>query len=158
MNPILALHNYMKEHFPRTLRDEVLCTCGAGNHVRIFFFRVDGKPVAVVIPEGLGLSAQQLADSIGSAGVEAMPEKELDAIYADSEFGQMQPFENPFGSAVYCDESLLTWKELVFCPRMFAGQRGECFRVATKDFLTLTRAIVVPLSATPVREGDLWAV
>ena len=41
MKPILALHNYMKEHFPRTLRDEVLCTCGAGNHVRLLFFRVD---------------------------------------------------------------------------------------------------------------------
>lgn len=32
MKPILALQSYMKEHFPRTLRDEVLCTCGAGNH------------------------------------------------------------------------------------------------------------------------------
>jgi prolyl-tRNA editing enzyme YbaK/EbsC (Cys-tRNA(Pro) deacylase) len=158
MKPILALHNYMKEHFPRTLRDEVLCTCGAGNHVRIYFFRVDGKPATVVIPEGMGITAEQLAESIGSTRVEALAETELDGIYAQSELGYTQPFENPFGSAVYCDETLLTWKELVFCPRMFAGQRGECFRAATKDFLTLTRAIIVPLCATPVQEQDLWAV
>ena len=158
MQPIVALHNYMKEHFPRTLRDEVLCTCGAGNHVRIFFFRVEGQPVTVVLPEGMGLTAHQLGEAIGSSRVEALPDLELDGIYADSELGPMQPFENPFGTAVYCDESLLTWKELVFCPRMFAGQRGECFRATTKDFLALTRAIAVPLNATPVQEQSLWAV
>ncbi|MBI3664381.1 MAG: YbaK/EbsC family protein [Acidobacteria bacterium] len=158
MKPILALQSYMKEHFPRTLRDEVLCTCGAGNHVRLLFFRVDGQPVTVVISEGVELSTAQLADAIGSSRVQLLQEPELDAIYPDSELGHMQPFENPFGSAVYCDESLLTWKELVFCPRMFSGQRGECFRATTKDFLALTRAIVLPLSGTPVQERDLWAV
>ncbi len=158
MKPILALHNYLKEHFPRTLRDEVLCTCGAGNHVRISFFRVDGQPVTVVLPEGVELKAEQFAQSIASSRVEALSEKELDGIYSESELGYMQPFENPFGSAVYFDESLLAWKELVFCPRMFAGQRGECFRAPTKDFLTLTRAIAVPLCATPVQEENLWAV
>ncbi len=158
MKPLMALHSYMKEHFPRTLRDEVLCTCGAGNHVRVSFFRVDGQPATVVLPEGIGLSAEQLSDSIGSSRVEALEEPELDSIFDESELGHMQPFENPFGSAVYCEESLLTWKELVFCPRMFAGQRGECFRAPTKDFLTLTRAIVVPLHGTPAQERDLWAV
>lgn len=158
MKPILALHNYMKEHFPRTLRDEVLCTCGAGNHVRLFFFRADGQPVTVVVPEGLSLTAEQLGDAIGSARVEALAEPELEGIYSESELGAMQPFENPFGAAVYCDQSLLTWKELVFCPRMFAGQRGECFRATTQEFLNLTRAIVMPLGGTPVQEQDLWAV
>ena len=158
MKPIVALHEYMKEHFPRTLRDEVLCTCGAGNHVRILFFRVDGKPVTVILPEGVTLNAEQLEDSIGTAHVEALLEPELESIYADSELGHMQPFENPFGAAVYCDESLLTWKELVFCPRMFAGQRGECFRANTQEFLHLTQAIVMPLAGTPVKEQDLWAV
>ena len=158
MKPILALHEYMKEHFPRTLRDEVLCTCGAGNHVRILFFRVDGQPVSTVLPEGVTLSAEQLEGSIGAGHVEALPEPELESIFADSELGHMQPFENPFGSAVYCDESLLTWKELVFCPRMFAGQRGECFRANTQEFLHLTKALVMPLAGTPVKEQDLWAV
>ena len=80
MQPIVALHNYMKEHFPRTLRDEVLCTCGAGNHVRIFFFRVEGQPVTVVLPEGMGLTAHQLGEAIGSSRVEALPDLELDGI------------------------------------------------------------------------------
>jgi prolyl-tRNA editing enzyme YbaK/EbsC (Cys-tRNA(Pro) deacylase) len=158
MKPILALHDYMKEHFPRTLRDEVLCTCGAGNHVRIQFFRADGQPVSAIVPEGVSVSAEQLEESIGAGHVEALLEPELEAIFADSELGHMQPFENPFGSAVYCDESLLTWKELVFCPRMFAGQRGDCFRANTNEFLSLTRAIVMPLAGTPVQEQDLWAI
>ena len=158
MKPFLALHEYMKEHFPRTLRDEVLCTCGAGNHVRLLFFRVDGQPVTAIVPEGLSLNAEQLGESIGSKQVHALEEPELDGIYATSELGNMQPFENPFGAAVYCDDSLLTWKELVFCPRMFAGQRGECFRATTQEFLNLTRAIVMPLAGTPVQEQDLWAV
>ena len=41
---------------------------------------------------------------------------------------------------------------------MFAGQRGECFRATTQEFLNLTRAIVMPLGGTPVQEQDLWAV
>jgi prolyl-tRNA editing enzyme YbaK/EbsC (Cys-tRNA(Pro) deacylase) len=159
MKPILALRDFMKEHFPRTLRDEVLCTCGAGNHVRLLFFRVDGQPATVVIPEGFDLSAEQLTASIGHARVEKLVDEEIDSAFTDTELGHMLPFENPFGSGVYFDESLLTWKELVFCPRMFSGQRGECFRAPTRNFLELTRAIVLPFSRTAVEEEkDAWAV
>jgi len=158
MKPIIALHNYLKLHFPRVLRDEVLCTCGAGNHVRLLFFRVNGQPATVVLPEGIDVTAEQLGQAIGGGKVECLAERDLDVIFADSELGHMEPFENPFGANVYCDEGLLTWKELVFCPRMFFGQRGECFRAPTREFLDLTRAITVPLSGTPVAEQDAWAV
>jgi prolyl-tRNA editing enzyme YbaK/EbsC (Cys-tRNA(Pro) deacylase) len=145
-------------HFPNVLRSEVLCTCGAGNHVRIAFFRVNHLPVAVVLPEGAELTAQAFAEAVIGAQVEPIANGELDAAFGDTELGHPLPFENPFGGAVYMDESLLHWKELVFCPRMFSGQRGECFRAPTKEFLELTRAITLPLLTQPVPQSDAWAV
>jgi prolyl-tRNA editing enzyme YbaK/EbsC (Cys-tRNA(Pro) deacylase) len=158
MNPLRALHDLLDQHFPQTVKDEVLCTCGTGNHVRVAFFRVNSQPAAVVLPEGADLMPQHLAEAIGGATVEAIPMTELEATFADTEIGHMQPFENPFGTAVYVDETLLAWKELVFCPRMFSGKRGECFRAATKNFLEVTRAITVPLVSIPIPESDAWAV
>jgi prolyl-tRNA editing enzyme YbaK/EbsC (Cys-tRNA(Pro) deacylase) len=158
VKPIQALHEFLQIHFPNVLRSEVLCTCGAGNHVRIVFFRVNHLPAAVVLPEGADLSAEALSQAVAGADVEPLPVDDLDNTYVDSELGRPLPFENPFGGAVYMDESLLHWKELVFCPRMFSGQRGECFRAPTKDFLDLTRAITLPLVTVPVPQSDAWAV
>ncbi|HWQ03370.1 MAG TPA: hypothetical protein VNL38_02725 [Candidatus Nitrosotenuis sp.] len=158
MKTLRVLRDYLQQHYPNTLRDEVLCTCGAGNHVRVVFFRVNHLPAAIILPEGADVTAETLASSIPGASVEPLAAEEVDSAYADSELGHMQPFENPFGGTVYVEESLLLWKELVFCPRMFSGLRGECFRAPTREFLELTKAIALPLATVPVPESDAWAV
>ncbi len=140
-----ALRNYMRQYFPREVHNEPWCTCGSANHVRTLLFRVNGQPTTVVVPEGCELSAAQMRRAIPGAQVEPLAPDELDAIYASSELGQMQPFDNPFGANVYLDENLLHFDTLVFCPQMFGGKKGECFRVPTKDFRTAVQALVLPL-------------
>lgn len=140
-----ALRNYLRQHFPEEIHNEPWCTCGSGNHVRIFLFRVDSQPATVIVPEAHGLTADQLSHALGGAQVEPLAEDELDAIFVLSELGRMQPFENPFGTAIYLDAGVLQFETLVFCPRMFSGLEGECFRVPTKDFVALTGALTLPL-------------
>jgi prolyl-tRNA editing enzyme YbaK/EbsC (Cys-tRNA(Pro) deacylase) len=158
MKPLQMLHTFLEQHFPHTTKDEVLCTCGAGNHVRVLFFRVNKQPVSVIVPEGADLLPEQFAEAIGHADVQPMTEAELDAAFPPTEIGQMQPFENPFGMTVYLDEGLLAWKEFVFCPRMFSGQRGDCFRTPSRQFIELTRAISLPLTLVKVPDSDAWAI
>lgn len=158
MKPLQTLHVFLEQHFPYSVKDEVLCTCGAGNHVRVLFFRVNHQPATVIIPEGADLLPEHLAAAIGRAEVTPMIPEELDSTFAPTDVGQMQPFENPFGMTVYVDEGLLAWKEFVFCPRMFSGNRGDCFRTPAKQFLQLTHAIALPLALEKVPESDAWAV
>jgi hypothetical protein len=158
MKELRTLREYLDQHFPHTVGEEPRCTCGAGNHVRVSFFRVNGQPAVTIVPEGMPLTPQQLREAIGCGRAEALTDTELDDIYGDTELGRMQSFENPFGTTVFFDETLAPFPELVFCPRMFFGRRGECFHVPTDEFLDLTHAIVVPLCATASREPDYWAV
>jgi len=117
---------------------------------------MNGQPTTAVIPEGALLSAQDLRDAIVGASVEPMAESELAEVFADTELGHMDWFENPFGSNVLFDELLAPYSEIVFCPRMYSDRRGECFRAPTREFLELTRAVVLPL--TSFRRMDDWAV
>ncbi len=137
------LRSFLKQHFAGDVHEEPWCTCGSGNHVRIVLFRVNGQPATAIIPEGCELGPTRISGALPCAKVEPLSEAELDAIYAPSELGGMQPFENPFATSVYLDENLLQFERLVFCPKMFSGQTGECFRVPTKDFVELTQALVL---------------
>ena len=149
-----ALRSYLRQHFPGAVREEPWCTCGSANHARILLFRVNGLPATVIIPEGCELSAAQLARAIPGAQVQPLDAAELDAVYAESELGRMQPFENPFGATVYLDQNLMQFETLVVCPRMFGGQKGECFRLPTKEFVTLAHALVLPLFPTFVPASE----
>lgn len=143
------LRNYLRQHFPDNFRQEPWCSCGSANHARIILFRVDGEPATVIVPESNELTAAEVRRALPGAGVEPLSEAELDAVYAESELGRMQPFENPFGASVYLDAALLQFETLVFCPRMFGGRKGECFRIPTEDFVALTRAVALPLPLVP---------
>lgn len=158
MNPLGALRIYLEQHYPHTTGEELRCTCGAGNHVRIRHFRVSGQPAAAVIPEGAALTAADFGEALGMTDVQPLMDAELDEVCSETELGRTQPFDNPFGTAVFCDESLLPFSDLVFCPRMFFGERGQCFRVPTQEFLDLTQAIVLPLTASAACRSDDWAV
>ncbi len=138
-----TLRDYLQLHFPVTFQKEPWCTCGNANHVRLVSFRVDGQPATAIVPEGCELTSAQFRRSLPGAQVTPLSEGELDAIYAESELGRTNPFENPFGGTVYMDENLLQFESLVFCPKMFSGLAGECFRVPTHDFQELVRATVV---------------
>jgi len=140
-----ALREYLQQHFPTEVHKEPWCTCGSANHVRMFVFRINGQPATVLVPEGCDLPSAQLGRAIPGAQVEPMAEAELDAIFTETELGRMHPFENPFGTAVYMDHNLSQFDTLVFCPKMFSGKKGECFRVPTKDFRALVFTVVLPL-------------
>jgi len=158
MSQLSALRAYLEQHFPHTVGTEGECTCGAGNHVRVCFFRVDGQPVSAIIPEGADLTADGLREALGSSRVEPFSEAEWDQVCADTELGHVLSFENPFGAGVFFDELLQSFPNLVFCPRMFCGERGLCFRVPTQEFLDLTHALVLPLTAQACYRADDWAV
>lgn len=158
MTMLGALRIYLEQHFPHTVGEEAACSCGASNHVRVRYFRVNGQPAAAIIPEGSTLTAGDLAEATGTRQVEPLLEEELSEIFTDTELGRMQPFENPFGAAVFFDDLLLPHRNVVFCPRMFSEQRGQCFRVPTQEILDLTHAVVLPLTGAGCRRSDEWAV
>ena len=158
MKPLAVLRDYLSQNFPKEIHNQSTCTCGRSNHVRVCFVRVEGLPAVMVIPETSPVSLEQIRAALATENVKLLLDAELDTIFADTELGQMQPFENPFGGSVYLDASLLPARELVFCPRMFFGQEGhECFRVQLEDFLKLTRAQVVPLTVAQAFAED-WVV
>lgn len=152
------LRSHLRQYFPREIHSERECTCGNPNHARIFPFRVNGLPASAIVPEGYELSAARLSDALAGARVEPISESELDAIFPETEMGHTNPFESPFGAAVYLDQNLLQFQSLVFCPRMLNGETGECFRVPIADFQALERPVVLQLSplAPPTSESAAW--
>ncbi len=139
------LRNHLQRHCPNDLHQEPWCTCGSPNHVRMLIFRMDGWPATVFVPEDCELTAAQLGRAIPGARVESLTDAELDAVYLETELGRMQPFDKAFAPAVYMDHNLTQFDTLVFCPKMFSGQNGECFRVPTKEFRALVLTVVLPL-------------
>lgn len=157
MKMLQSLRDYLTPYAHSHLRNEPLCTCGDANHVRLLLFRAEGRPITVIVPEAAQITSQQLAEALGGQRIEPLREDELDAIFADTDLGHSEPYSNPFGTDVYFDESLVLYPTLVFCPRMFGGRAGECFRVPTRDLLDHTRASVLPLVSEPCA-ADEWAV
>lgn len=141
-----TLRNYLQQVSAHKLSNEFLCTCGDPNHARVVLLRVDGRPAVVIIPEGAQLTLDRFRAAAGCRHVEPLGETELDEIYAPSELGFSHPFENSFGTDVYLDETLMAFRELVFCPRMFDGAPGECFRVPTRELLEGTRALALSMA------------
>ena len=158
MKPLAALRGFLEQHFPNTTREEMWCTCGAANHVRFLFFLVDNRLAVAVVPEGARVDAGDMAEAINAKTVQPVAVNDLDAAFAESELGRTQPFDNPFGMHVFFDERLRECDELVFCPRMFFGKEGECFRAPTQEFIELVRPVVLPLSTLVYAHADDWAV
>jgi len=146
MNVVRELHTHLRQYFRGDIRREPECTCGNPNHARVLLFRVNGLPASAIVPEGYELSPALLSQALAGARVEPILESELDTIFPDTEMGRIGPFESPFGAAVYLDENLLQFRSLVFCPKMFSGDKGECFRVPIGDFQELEHPVVVRLS------------
>jgi prolyl-tRNA editing enzyme YbaK/EbsC (Cys-tRNA(Pro) deacylase) len=157
MKMLDSLRAFLAPYAHAHLRNEPLCSCGDSNHVRILLFRAAGRPITVIVPEAAQLTPQQMGGALGGQRVEPLREEEMDAIFEETDLGRSEPFSNPFGADVYLDESLILYPTLVFCPRMFGGRAGECFRVPTRDLLDGTRASVLPLVAQPCAADD-WAV
>jgi prolyl-tRNA editing enzyme YbaK/EbsC (Cys-tRNA(Pro) deacylase) len=158
MNVQRELRNHLQQYFPQDVRREPECSCGDPNHARILLFRVNGLPASAIVPEGYELSAPRLSHALAGARVEPMLESELDAIFPVTEIGRTEPFENPFGTAVYLDENLLQFPTVVFCPKMLSGKRGECFRLPIRDFQELVHPVVVRLTppAPPISGMATW--
>lgn len=157
MNALSILQGGIRQRFPEAVRPEPECTCGAPYHARLIPFRVDGRPAIAIVPEGLTLSAEELAEAVGARRAERLPQAALETMLGPFAAGRAGVFADPGFPALYFDEALLTWPEIVFCPRMFFGE-GECFRTGTRLFLELTAATVVPLTPARVASDDPWAV
>jgi len=157
MKLLQALREFLAPYAHMYLRNEPLCTCGDANHVRLLMFRVGGRPVTLIVPEAATPSFEEVRAALGDPRIEPLTETELDAIYTETDLGRDEPFSNPFGTTVYFDESLILYPTLVFCPRMFGGSEGECFRVPTRELLDGTKATVLPLIPQPCPVSD-WAV
>ncbi len=158
MSPSEAFRQYLEEHFRTQLPGEAACTCGHANHACIRFFRVDGKPAAVVTPETRAVNAADLAEALGGGRVEPTDWFELEAPFLEGTTGRPRVHEVLSRAAVYVDESLGSEQELVFCPRMFLGQARQCFHVPAQKFFDLTRACFLPLTSASVLASDDWAV
>ena len=146
MNLQRELRKCLVRYLRCNVREEPTCSCGASNHARVLSFRVNGEPAMVIAPERGELNEAELSQALGHARVEALPPGELDAIFCDTELGHTDPFENPFGTAVYLAESLSQSEELVFCPKAFNNERGECFRVPTPVFREMTHPVLLRLA------------
>jgi prolyl-tRNA editing enzyme YbaK/EbsC (Cys-tRNA(Pro) deacylase) len=157
MKLLEGLREYLAPYAHTHLRNEPLCTCGDSNHVRLLVFRVSGLPAVLILPEWASLTPEQAQEALGGVPVSPLSEADLDSIYAMDDLGLSEPFSNPFGASVYFDESLLLYPTLVFCPRMFGGREGECFRVPTRDLLVHTQPSILPLAPAPCI-ADEWAV
>lgn len=154
MNAFQSLRKHLAPLASSPLRDERLCTCGEANHVRILLFRVGGLPAMFVVPETATLTAAQAEESLGTMRVEELTDAELCRIITGADRGRSPLTSYPLGMPVYFDECLLLYPSLVFCPSMFSGGEGECFRVPTREFLAMTQAAVVPLAPEPASVGD----
>ena len=157
MKMLQSLREYLIPFAHSHLRNEPLCTCGDSNHVRILLYRLEGRPITVIVPEDAQVTPELVAQALVGQRIETLREEEMDAIFAETDLGRGEPFANPFGTDVYFDENLVLYPTLVFCPRMFGGVAGECFRVPTRDLLDHTRASILPLVPAPC-VGDDWAV
>lgn len=152
------LRAFLEQQFPEALATEPCCTCGAPNHVRLLAFSVNGTPTAVILPEGRDFTCTELESVLGTGPVEPLLGSPQDAAFADFELGSPRLFSDPMFPVLYFDEALLDYPDLVFCPMMFSGLKGRCFRVPTKTFLDLTYAVVVPLTVSGVPTVNDWAV
>jgi prolyl-tRNA editing enzyme YbaK/EbsC (Cys-tRNA(Pro) deacylase) len=154
MNVQRELRNHLQQYIPDHVRRELECSCGDPNHARILLFRVNGLPASAIVPEGYDLSSARFSQALAGARVEPMLESELDVIFPTTEIGRTEPFENPFGTAVYLDENLLQFPTVVFCPKMLSGKKGECFRLPIVDFQELVHPMVVRLSPPALPEYE----
>lgn len=152
-----ALREHLRQFDADAIHSEPWCSCGSPNHARIFLFRVNGQPVTALVPESCDLTAETFGEVLRDARIELINEAELDAACDEGELGRLRPFENPFGASVYLDEKLLRHETIVFCPRMFSGRRGECYRVPTHELTLLVRPIVMAIApeTAPVAQAKV---
>ncbi|MCL6565587.1 MAG: hypothetical protein K6U09_04100 [Acidobacteriia bacterium] len=155
---LVALRRYIERELPRAVRTEVECTCGAPYHARLIPIRVHGQRAVAVIPEGATIGVEELRAALGSPQVERLQTEELEPLFAGLASAGTAASEAVDLPTIFFDEALLAWPEIVFCPRMFWGQPGECFRIPTRAFLELSCAILVPLTPAHLPAGEEWGV
>ncbi len=145
-----ALREHIRQFNADAIYSEPWCSCGSPNHARIFLLRVNGQPATALVPEWYELTPATFSKILPDSRVELLSEAELETACDERELGRLQPFENPFGATVFLDGNLLKYETTVFCPRMFSGRRGECYRVPTQELVRLVRPVV--LAIAPERE------
>jgi len=137
------LRDHLRQLDPDAVHTEPWCSCGSSNHARIYLFRLDSQPVTAIVPEACQLTAAMFAQALPGSQVQPLSEGELDIACDEGELGRMNPFENPFGAAVYLDEQLARHDTIVFCPRMFSGRKGQCYRVPTRQLLAAVNPVIL---------------
>ncbi len=157
-NSLVALRQFIERELPRVVRTEAECTCGAPYHVRLVPIRIHNQRAVAVIPEGASIGVEELRIALGTQRVERLQTEELGPLFAGLTGGSAGALEADELPTIFFDEALLAWSEIVFCPRMFWGQPGECFRIPTRVFLELSCAILVPLTPANQPAREEWGV
>lgn len=152
-----ALREHLRQYNPDAIHAEPWCSCGSPNHARIFLFRVNGQPVTALVPESYDLTTEAFARVLPDSEIELISEAELENACELGELGHMQAFENPFGANVYLDKELLKYETIVFCPSMFSGKRGQCYRVPTQDLVSVVLPIIMEFAPGKTFEAGVRA-
>ncbi len=104
--------------------------------------KLDGKIVEAVLPASQQVDLEAFKTITGAEQAELATEAEFDAYFPDCEVGAMPPCGNIYGVDVYVSPSLTTDRQIMFN----AGSHSELICMLYKDFETLVRPKVVPIS------------
>ncbi len=97
--------------------------------------KADGHFIMAVLPAPALVDEQELRHSIGVDFLRRASEREIQALFADSETGAMAPFGNLYGMPVYVEQSLTKNPEIIFN----AGTHQDSIRMRYKDFARLVQ-------------------
>ena len=105
---------------------------------KVVMAKIGCKDVMFIIPADSLLDFFKLSAEFGTRDIRIEQEGEFEALFPDCEAGAMPPFGILYGIPCYVDARLLANKDIVFN----AGSHDESLRMALKDYLLLSEAVI----------------
>ena len=102
----------------------------------------DGCYGLAVLPADCLADLGELRELLGLSRLRLATERELSALFSDSEPGAEPPFGNLYGVPVYVDESLCAEDLIAFN----AGSHRDAVHMRVRDFVRLVQPEIVPFS------------
>jgi len=107
--------------------------------------RVNDQPIEVVVPADAIVDLERLRELTNANVVRLCTEDEIAALYPGCERGAMPPFGPLYGQLVYVDSRLASEPEIVFN----AGTHGDAISMTFRDFSTIAKPVVAPVTRSP---------
>jgi Ala-tRNA(Pro) deacylase len=115
---------------------------------KVVMLEVDDKLVMGVIPGSLKVHTHTARESLGATTIRLATEAEFTSRFPECEIGAMPPFGNLFDLQVVVDPALEKDEYIYFN----AGNHVQTVRMKYKDFATLVKPQIAPLS----KANDKW--